>query len=374
MLGIGRRGQALLAALGVAGLCAVAAAMALNRNGSAVLEDLSASSSGRSAAGTEQLYQIGDQEYLALKTGSVEDMADEVGKKLGKELIMLKKIEKAAAKGKRVFVSIEAGQVGARGRPGPKGYTGPVGFQGPRGPRGYRGPRGPRGDTGPQGIKGIKGEDGDDGPHGDKGDTGNRGPPGPKGRRGREGRRGPEGSVGKNGNPGPPGRLGAPGPRGPAAADGLRGPQGPAGPPGPDGRNGDQGAGGDKGPPGPQGDPGSDGVAGPRGPKGDAGKSMCGISSQLGMKMCTGEIDAAAISADSNYNHYLTVNMRKCKFTGQPTVFTSLSGSSNMWEESSTDNIITDNNVMNPKEFKLYIRTNAALSLGTIRSKKWKVR
>ena len=92
------------------------------------------------------------------------------------------------------------------------------------------------------------------------------------------------------------------------------------------------------------------------------------------MKMCTGEVSASAMQADSNYNHYLTVNMRKCKFTGQPTVFTSVECSSSCWGETSVDNIITDNNVMNPKEFKLFVRTTDAQSLSSIRRHKWKIR
>ena len=325
------------------------------------------------APGAAELYQIGDQEYLAMKTGSVEDIADAVGKRLGKELIMLKRVEKAAAKGKRVRVDIEAGQIGQRGRSGPRGYDGPQGFPGPRGPRGFRGPRGSRGDTGPVGIKGVKGDDGDDGPHGDPGRTGKRGPAGPKGRRGREGRRGPEGAVGRNGKPGPPGKIGASGRRGPPASDGLRGPKGPPGPPGPPGRAGDDGVVGDKGAPGPQGDEGAQGKYGPRGRPGEMGRSMCGISTQQGMKMCCGEVDASELQADSNYNHHVKISLRKCQFKGQPTVFTSVRCTGYCWEQYSSNNIITDNNVMNKKEFKLYVRTNAGVSLGTIKRRKWKI-
>ena len=92
------------------------------------------------------------------------------------------------------------------------------------------------------------------------------------------------------------------------------------------------------------------------------------------MKMCCGEIDASDIQADSNYNHYATVNMRKCSFTGQPIVFTSMTCTSGCWEEYSMNDIITENNVMNSKEFKLYVRTNVPLSLSWIKTHKWKIR
>jgi len=371
-------GRARSTVLGVAALCVLAAAttLSLHRAGAGVLLERAAPASRGAtyASTTQQLYQIGDQEYLSMNTGSVEDIADEVGKKLGKELIMLKSIEKAARKGKRVFVKVEAGNIGVRGNAGPKGYFGPKGFQGPRGPRGYQGPQGPRGKKGPTGIQGVKGDDGDDGPHGDKGDQGKRGPPGPNGRRGREGRRGPEGSVGVPGKPGISGLQGESGPRGPAAAGGLRGPKGSPGPPGPAGRAGDPGPGGDKGAPGSQGMAGSNGKSGPSGQRGDAGKSMCGIGTQLGAKMCCGEIDASQLQADSNYNHYATVNMRSCKFSGEPTVFTSITGTSSMYSESSLANIITDNNVMNPKEFKVYARTQGGVTLSQARSWKWKIK
>ena len=367
--GVGRGvGRMQAGALALCALCVIAAAMTMHWNGAHELGQLATR-----AGDTQKLYQIGDQEYLSMSSGSVEDIADEVGKKLGKELIMLKNIEKAARKGKRVFVKVEAGQIGVRGSPGPTGYLGPKGFPGPRGPRGYRGKQGPQGDKGPVGIKGVKGDDGDDGPHGDKGKTGKRGPPGPKGRRGREGRRGPEGSVGKNGDPGPPGANGAPGPRGASAQEGQRGPKGPPGPPGGPGLKGDEGPGGDKGAPGPKGEDGPDGKAGGAGVKGDPGKSMCGISTQLGKKMCCGEVDPSALEASSNYNHYATVNMRKCGFKGEPTVFTSVSCSSGCWDSTSVGDIITDNNVLNPKEFKLYVRSKNAVALSTAKSWKWKI-
>ena len=113
---------------------------------------------------------------------------------------------KRAEKHQRVDINIKAGQIGIRGRPGPRGYEGPkgtlagqsplsqsrqsvavsaattrhsslpkaaadkpeapAGFPGERGRRGYRGRRGPTGPMGPRGIKGIKGEDGDPGSHG----------------------------------------------------------------------------------------------------------------------------------------------------------------------------------------------------------------
>lgn len=92
------------------------------------------------------------------------------------------------------------------------------------------------------------------------------------------------------------------------------------------------------------------------------------------MKMCTGEVDTSLFKADSNYNHYLTVNMKKCKFSGQPTVFTSVTCTGHCWEETSVDNIITDNNVMNPREFTLYVRTVAAESLHSVKSRKWSIK
>jgi len=294
--GVGRpggMGRVRAAALGVAAIFLLAAATVVSMHQGGVRHDLAQLSTH--VAGAQQLYQIGDQEYLSMSSGSVEDVADEVGKKLGKELILLKKIEKAAKKGQKVFIKVEAGPIGIRGAPGPKGDPGPQGFQGPRGPRGYQGPQGPQGDKGPIGVGGVKGEDGDDGPHGDTGDIGKQGPPGPKGRRGREGRRGPEGPVGKNGDPGAPGKQGDSGPRGMQASEGARGPKGPPGPPGTPGINGDEGQGGDKGAPGPKGDPGQTGQAGAAGPQGEAGKSMCGIGTQLGMKMCCGEINSDAI-------------------------------------------------------------------------------
>jgi len=100
---------------------------------------------------------------------------------------------------------------------------------------------------------------------------------------------------------------------------------------------------------------------------------MCGIGTQLGMQMCTGQEDTSQFSADSNYNHYLTVNMNKCKFSGQPIVFTSVTCTSYCRQETSLGDIITDNNVMSPTEFTLYVRTGSAESLATIRRKKWKI-
>jgi len=76
-------------ALALCALCVIAAAMVMHRNGAHDLEQLATR-----AQDTQPLYQIGDQEYLSLSSGSVEDIADEVGKKLGKELIMLKNIER----------------------------------------------------------------------------------------------------------------------------------------------------------------------------------------------------------------------------------------------------------------------------------------
>ena len=377
-IGAGRgTGRKHAAAVGIAALCLLAFStlLSLHRESNSAMElaDPHTESAGEYAGSTQKLYQIGNQEYLSMNTGSVEDIADEVQKKLGKELIMLKKIEKAANKGKRVFIKIEAGQIGKRGGPGPQGDAGPMGFQGPRGPRGWRGPQGPRGDTGPIGIKGPKGQDGDDGEHGDTGDPGPVGPAGPSGRRGREGRRGPEGSLGKNGDPGPPGKEGPSGKRGAAGADGARGPKGPPGPPGKPGRAGDEGAPGDKGATGATGQQGSQGKPGAAGPPGDAGTSVCGINTQLGKQMCCGKVEPNDIQADSDFNHFATVNMAQCKFTGQPVVFTSVTCNSQCWFISSTANIMTESNVMSAKDFKLYLRTPIGVSLGEVKSMQWTI-
>ena len=122
------------AALGVAALFVLAAAtvVSMRQGGAGVRHELAQLSTH--VASAQQLYQIGDQEYLSMSSGSVEDVAEEVGKKLGKELILLKKIEKAAKKGQKVFIKVEAGPIGIRGAPGPRGDPGPQGFQGPRGP------------------------------------------------------------------------------------------------------------------------------------------------------------------------------------------------------------------------------------------------
>ena len=101
----------------------------------------------------EQLYQIGDQEYLAMNTGSLEDIAMDVQKMLSKEQILLTKIDKRAKDHQRVLVDIQAGQIGPSGPPGPKGYPGPKGFEGARGARGPKGPPGERGPQGPIGPK-----------------------------------------------------------------------------------------------------------------------------------------------------------------------------------------------------------------------------
>ena len=102
---------------------------------------------------SQQLYQIGDQEYLAMNTGSLEDVAMDVEKMLSKEQALLGRIDKRAAEHQRVLVNIEAGQIGQPGPPGPKGDPGPKGFDGARGPRG---PKGPTGDRGPQGPIGLQ--------------------------------------------------------------------------------------------------------------------------------------------------------------------------------------------------------------------------
>ena len=65
--------------------------------------------------------------------------------------------------------------------------------------------------------------------------------------------------------------------------------------------------------------------------------------------------------------------MKECKFTGQPYVFTSVTCTSSCWEEKSQGLIVTENNVMNSKEFKLYLRTESAVSLETTRNYNFKI-
>jgi hypothetical protein len=63
--------------------------------------------------------------------------------------------------------------------------------------------------------------------------------------------------------------------------------------------------------------------------------------------------------------------MRKCKFSGQPTVFVSMTCTSDCWNENSLGSIVTENNVMNPKEFKVYVRSQDAVSLRQAKNSKW---
>ena len=63
------------------------------------------------AAQTQQLYQVGDQEYLPLNEGSPEDMAMEIEKIMAKEKVLLGKIQTRAKKHQRVEIRVEAGQV-----------------------------------------------------------------------------------------------------------------------------------------------------------------------------------------------------------------------------------------------------------------------
>ena len=65
--------------------------------------------------------------------------------------------------------------------------------------------------------------------------------------------------------------------------------------------------------------------------------------------------------------------MRKCKFSGQPTVFASIKCTSGCWNENSLGSIVTENNEMNPKEFKLYVRSQDGISLSSAKSWKWTI-
>jgi len=321
------------------------------------------------------LYQVGDQEYLSMDSGTPEDMAMSVSKMLSKEMITLKKIEKEAKKHRRVRIDIQAGQIGVRGSPGPMGYPGPKGFPGPRGPRGYTGERGDRGKPGIEGIKGPKGVDGDKGPHGPTGEQGERGPPGLPGRMGREGERGPEGDLGKSGDPGVPGKPGAPGEEGSRTSDGGdRGPAGPPGPPGPPGSDGTEGLRGPKGPQGQQGQTGKNGPPGPPGPPGRNGKSLCGIESTLGKDLCCGSTTAFQRGA-SNREHYVDVDVSKCDFQGQPQFFTTLHGTGYHYESYSHMNIVNaKEDFVNPARFRVYINTIIPIDDSTIRGNKWELR
>ena len=44
---------------------------------------------------------------------------------------------------------------------------------------------------------------------------------------------------------------------------------------------------------------------------------------------------------------------------------------SDCWNENSLGSIVTENNVMNPKEFKVYVRSQDAVSLGQAKNSKW---
>jgi hypothetical protein len=316
---------------------------------------------GMAQARTE-LYQIGDQEYLAMNSGSVEDLALSIEKIVAKEKVLLKQVAKRANKHAHVDIDIKAGQIGVRGRPGPRGYRGPKGFPGPRGYRGATGEQGPRGDTGPMGIKGVKGEDGSQGPHGNNGNKGAKGPQGPRGRRGREGRRGEEGKLGKNGPNGAPGDMGVMGIPGPAAYEGVRGPPGPPGPPGLAGYAGPPGIGGDMGPPGAKGNDGAPGAQGKQGIPGVAGKSQCGIATTVGKQMCCGSVPASGpdfVDAGAN-TAYVDVDTRACKFSGEPFYFTSIYGDSHMSTIFTSKNIVNPDKTpdeMSPDKFRVYLRT-----------------
>jgi len=69
----------------------------------------------------------------------------------------------------------QAGPIGPKGDPGPKGDSGAAGAQGPKGDKGdpgaqgLPGPRGDKGDPGAAGPQGLKGDKGDPGPQGPAG-------------------------------------------------------------------------------------------------------------------------------------------------------------------------------------------------------------
>mmetsp|Transcript_63071 Transcript_63071/g.150489 ORF Transcript_63071/g.150489 Transcript_63071/m.150489 type:complete len:622 (-) Transcript_63071:49-1914(-) len=318
------------------------------------------------------LYQIGDQEYLPMPSGSVEDTAVEVQKILNDESILLKKVEKRARKNHPVTVDIEAGQIGKRGRGGPVGYVGPVGFPGARGSRGVQGYRGVRGDRGITGIKGVKGIDGEQGFDGDKGNQGEKGPPGSPGRRGREGRRGKEGALGVDGVMGAFGTAGEMGEGGAMGkGPGQRGNPGPAGPPGKAGRDGDPGLPGGPGPVGPNGANGQDGAQGPAGITGPAGKSVCGIASTVGKTMCCGNQigNGQRVSATMRY---WDIDTSSCKFQGQPKYFASIkNGPSTIEAINIVDPTVGSSDAMSPTVFRAYVRSSESIDQSTFNT--WRV-
>jgi hypothetical protein len=323
--------------------------------------------------------QIGDQEFLAPSQGGVEDMALEVERALAKEQALLKKIDVRAKKHQRVDIQVVAGQIGKRGPPGPVGYPGEQGFEGERGPRGDRGYRGATGIRGIPGIKGLKGFDGPTGDQGPQGDKGATGPPGPAGRRGREGARGDEGPLGPNGKPGKPGNMGKMGPPGaPAQGPGTAGPPGKQGPPGPPGVVGSDGRSGPEGPRGANGMDGSTGHRGNPGLQGRPGKSECGLGTNLGKRLCMGEVVSSAFRHASWDTVYVDVDTSKCKYKGTPKYFASLTGNKHHWEAWTVSDIVnpksssaitTDN-----RKFRIYVRRGESSSTHVARTYQWSIK
>ena len=95
--------------LGLIAAAALIGVLNITFNGQVKEASLMQTSPG--AAQTQQLYQVGDQEYLPLNEGSPEDMTMEIEKIIAKEKILLAKLQKRAKKHRRVEIRVEAGQV-----------------------------------------------------------------------------------------------------------------------------------------------------------------------------------------------------------------------------------------------------------------------
>lgn len=306
-------------------------------------------------------------------------MALEVERALSKEQVLLKKIDKRAKKHQRVSIDVVAGQIGKRGPPGPMGYEGEQGFQGERGARGPQGYRGPTGPVGPEGIKGVEGNDGKQGLTGPVGSRGATGPAGPQGRKGREGGRGEEGPIGPNGEPGKPGKMGRMGPPGPPAEGaGARGPTGPPGPVGPPGINGNPGRSGGEGNRGPNGMDGSPGRRGAQGLLGREGKSQCGLGTNLGKRLCYGELAPTAFKPFAWDLLYADVDTAKCAYKGVPKYFTTLTGASDHWNIWTVNDITTSDadadGTPQRNTFRIYIKTGGSLSESSVRNQQWSLK
>ena len=182
--------------------------------------------------------------------------------------------------------TVNDGQQGIQGIPGPKGDNGTIGPQGIQGETGLPGKDGTNGLPGTNGIDGktpVKGVDyfdginGQDGADGAPGETGSKGDTGATGPKGDKGDIGPIGLTGEQGIPGLQGSKGDEGDQGIQGLQGeqgIRGIQGETGPAGKDGTNGLPGADGQDGADGAPGADGKDGLPGEPGvpgAKGDAG-------------------------------------------------------------------------------------------------------